>query len=441
MFLPLADTSTYSMGRLSKNLGPRAAAPAPLEQLMSSEPRCCMKMLRTTVLLASTTLLGGTSSDGSPASSSHPSPAAAPASCAKYDQIHTGCEVGNQTQKLPSCASISLVANSTHRSSPPWGQRFMYDTGGRTISTLEGADVNGCALQCVRDGPACQGFTLASTGSLAGTCHTVNDTSHTVATGLAVTSYNMTRSDPECAVAKVHCQAGDGKALAPWGSPRPVAAGGGLAQCQQYCDIAETTTPGSCAAVVYQVETNGLALCSLVNTSAPTVDVLVPQQTYKRRARSPLSLEGAAAADNSAPGHRHAVTTWLVDSSTHVFEAARPWQTAFCPATLPAIDWAAAPGTFVSTQVALLLAAPDATADDSTKTASVSVSASDLILTPHLGAGGGGVARVASKLIELSQVGLVSATSCPASQCGPDRAYSAELGPGTNRYPDVLQPL
>ena len=229
---------------------------------------------------------------------------------------------------------------------------------------------------------------------------------------------------------KIDCQGGDGKALAPWGQPRPVAAGGGLLQCQQYCDLAETIEPGKCVAVVYQAGPSG-GLCSLVNVSAPTVDVLIPSMTYRRRPRE-LSGSTLVQADKWG-GRSRLIEQWVVSPSDRVFEAARPWQTAFCTQKLTTIDWAAAPGTFVSMQLALLL---HATRTGKQQTTTAHVSVSDLVSTVDDGTS----SRIRADQVEMSQVGLVSTTSCTPTVCG-NRAYSAELGPGTHWYPDLLQPL
>lgn len=326
-----------------------------------------------------------------------------PAECAVYDKVHTGCALSpNQTLQ---CVDIRLVANSTGRTSPPWGKRFMYDSGGRTISAVGPTDVSGCALQCVQDGPRCLGFALLTE---TGMCYTVNDTVHTVATKLAAVSFNLTHKGSSC---QIDCQGGDGKALAPWGLPRPVAAGGGLSQCQQYCDVADTAEPGSCAAVVYQAGASG-GVCSLVNASARAVSVLVPSVTFRRRPRQ-FAPRGGMDGTAQLP----LVEQWIVGPSDRVFEAARPWQTAFCRHEPAAVDWAAAPGTFVATQLALLVT-------ETAHTATARVRVSDLIATAA-------DTRIPANQVEVSQVGLVSASSCPPSVCG-SRAYSAELGPGTH---------
>eukprot|EP01052_Picozoa_sp_SAG31_P024962 SAG31_NODE_2159_length_6302_cov_9.311140_11_plen_158_part_00 len=66
------------------------------------------------------------------------------------------------------------------------GQRFMYDTGGRTISHVGDTDEGGCARVCLSDGPSCKGFTLVGPRGSRGDCFTVNDTEHRVATRLQV---------------------------------------------------------------------------------------------------------------------------------------------------------------------------------------------------------------------------------------------------------------
>eukprot|EP01052_Picozoa_sp_SAG31_P024960 SAG31_NODE_2159_length_6302_cov_9.311140_9_plen_243_part_00 len=138
---------------------------------------------------------------------------------------------------------------------------------------------------------------------------------------------------------------------------------------------------------------------------------------------------------------------WVVGPTTHVFEAARPWQTAFCGrggtdgTTGRAIDWAAAPGTSVASQLALLMLPPPDDlphAERLPSTVLVTVSISDLVSQQH-----GDAHKISAAEAELSQVGLVYAQSCSPSQCGP-RSYSAELtgkGDGSGWYPDLLQPL
>ena len=147
-----------------------------------------------------------------------------------------------------------------------------------------------------------------------GVCFTVNDTDHRVGTKLVSVSYVVARTqgrqnhtlcppgprlnDEDCAkirvlprflvarpwflggaacgfacparthvgACKLDCSKGDGKTFATTageGGGRPVAAlAGGLAQCQQECELAEAMVPGSCAAIVHDTENS---LCSLVN--------------------------------------------------------------------------------------------------------------------------------------------------------------------------------
>ena len=118
-----------------------------------------------------------------------------------------------------------------------------------------------------------------------------------------------------------------------------------------------------------------------------------------------------------------------MDSSERVFETARPWQSAFCPPS-SSMTWAAAPGTFVSSQLALSLVADDAAP------LSLSFTVSDL-RSPDTDEG----STIAGSLVELSQVGLVKAEACPATTCTSGRAYIPELGNASGWYPDVLQPL
>jgi len=147
-----------------------------------------------------------------------------------------------------------------------------------------------------------------------------------------------------------------------------------------------------------------------VNTTTPVVKVDSPQRSYKRQPRR----------DDAS------IQQWVVDSSSHVFEAARPWQTAFCPPRTT-VDWAAAPGTYVAAQLALLTAAGDMS--------SVNFTVSDLAAASNTIA-----SPIPGSSVELSQVGLVKATSCPVEKCG-GRAYSPELASESGWYPDILQPL
>ena len=337
-------------------------------------------------------------------------PAAGGGGCPSYTVAHTGCDF-QSPDALP-CVNISLLYSSELRSQPPWGRRFMYDTGGRTISTVRDSNLDACAMQCLLDGDACQGFTLVGVSDTTATCYTVNDTEHAVTTRLNSSSYALTREGG--ARCKPDCGAGDGKALEPWGEPRPVARGGGRAQCEQFCDLAEATAAGSCAAFVHD---EAAALCSLVNSSAPTIEVLTPQMTYRRAAPTPTPSEGK-------------LQQWVADSSERVFEAARPWQSAFCPPS-SSMAWAAAPGPFVSSQLALSLVA------DAAAPLSLTFTVSDLRSSPDTDEG----STIAGSLVELSQVGLVKAEACPTTTCTSGRAYTPELGNASGWYPDVLQPL
>ena len=118
--------------------------------------------------------------------------------CNRWKLEHSGCSLPPGT--TPPCANVTLVYHSEHRSAPPYGLRFAYDTGGRTISTIFDTDLNYCAMQCLIE-PNCRGFafiakdaTLASAESppKQGTCRTVNDT-QTVGTRLETWSYTLIR--------------------------------------------------------------------------------------------------------------------------------------------------------------------------------------------------------------------------------------------------------
>eukprot|EP01043_Picozoa_sp_COSAG02_P022119 COSAG02_NODE_1139_length_14295_cov_63.689279_11_plen_789_part_00 len=327
-------------------------------------------------------------------------------SCTAYQLAYTGCD---SPPNVLQCARIAEVHNSTQRSAPPYGKRFMYDTGNRTISRLYASDVDECAFQCLLE-PACRGFTLVDNSS----CFTVNDVERSVSTTMASMSYVLTRREG----CRPDCGSGDGMALqATTSSQRPIAAGGGLRQCQQHCDIAEAAEPGSCAGVVYEpgvrrrpctkepciTEILSGPRCSLVNGSAvwTTVSVLTSQQSFLRRAARGTPT----------------LATWVVDSSLHVFEAARPSQTLFCPPRHD-ISWAAVAGTFISSQLALL-----STYSSATATFTVSNLTSSLSTGAHL----------ASSTIELAQVGLINVETSPG--------YEGELGGKFGWYPDLLQPL
>ena len=60
---------------------------------------------------------------------------------------------------LPPCANVSLSCSSQQRAAPPYGRRFAYDSGGRTLSVQRDTDVGSCALLCAADGAACRGYT------------------------------------------------------------------------------------------------------------------------------------------------------------------------------------------------------------------------------------------------------------------------------------------
>ena len=332
--------------------------------------------------------------------------------CSDWKLEHSGCAI--PPGAMPSCTNVTLLYHSEERSQPPFGKRFAYDTGGRMISTTKNTNVQYCAMQCLMESN-CRGFSFIEHSAVAaasgsppslGTCITVNDT-QAVGTRLETWSYTLTRT-PNCTE---HCGSGDGKAFASSGPGRPVARQGGLQQCKQVCDIADATLPGSCVAIVYN---EFYAWCSLVNFSASVVSVLTPQQSY-RRVTSTLHQTTT-----------QSIAQWVVDASVHVFEAARPSQTAFCfnDSVNTAIDWAASPGSFVSSQVAML--GPDTPL-------AVRFNMSDLQRSD-------GNSKIPSSLIELSQVGFVKAKSCPVATCG-SRAYSPELISAEGNYPDILQPL
>jgi hypothetical protein len=353
---------------------------------------------------------------------------------ASFNLEHSGCDLQLPSGQALPCANISQVCRSTARSSPPYGDRFMYDTGGRTITKVGDVDLQACAMTCLLDGPMCRGFTLvgteASSADARGVCYTVNDTEHRVGTRLESASYKLVRSAGKC---RLNCGQGDGKAFAPAASDggwRPVAAlRGGLAQCQQECEIAEVMSPGSCAAIVH----DGInSLCGLVNSTAAVVQAISPLKSYRRVPKAPpITMQRSASSG---------VLHWVVDATSHVFEAARPSQTLFCDKDVVGIDWAAAPGTFVAAQIALLLLPQDPDTAPRTHTVSASVSVSDLV-----SANGKNTIAAMDAITELSQVGLVYAKSCSPAQCG-GRSYSAELtgfggGGGDGWYPDLLQPL
>ena len=148
--------------------------------------------------------------------------------CASYRLQHSGCAPKN-VSRMQCIKSIDLKLHSAG-GGPPYGQRFMYDTGGRMISTSMWSTVAACALQCYGE-PLCAGFVNVNNVS----CITVNDTTHHVGTGEKADSYVVVK-ELDC---KVDCRRLDGMMF---GLPadteiRPVAMEGGTKQCFQYCDL------------------------------------------------------------------------------------------------------------------------------------------------------------------------------------------------------------
>lgn len=319
--------------------------------------------------------------------------------CSRYSLAHSGCEPHNASQYAQCIGNITLKFSADGKG-PPYGLRFGYDSGAREISTSLWTTVDGCALLCYSE-PNCAGFVNVGNSS----CITVNDTTFAVGTGEVADSYVLRRS-PNCTV---DCRPGDGLmfGLPADSPPRPVAAGAGLEQCQQYCDV-----DFQCAGVVVTRDGAGLKVCHLASASAveSPVPTMLQLQSW---------LKASPAPDREDP-RRHSWRWWIADPGTHVFPSAEPAQTAFCTATggtAYSIDWAAAPGTYAATQVVVKT-------DPGRPFSTVRVF-SDGDLTTARGQ------TIANSSLEIAAVGLVRVN-------GSGLNYVNEAGSGF--YPDVLLP-
>lgn len=327
----------------------------------------------------------------------------AEAQCSRYLLAHTGCEPHNASQYAHCVGNITLKFSADGKG-PPYGLRFGYDSGSREISTSLWTTVDACALVCYSE-PSCAGFVNVGNSS----CITVNDTTFAVGTGEVADSYVLQRS-PNCTV---DCRPGDGLVfdLPADSQPRPVAAGGGLEQCQQYCD-----SDSHCAGVVVTRDGAGLKLCHLASASA--VQSHVPTM---------LQLQSWLKASPSRPDHPDREDAhrwwrwWVADPAIHVFPSAEPSQTAFCNAAAGGaaytIDWAAAPGTYVASQ---LVVKTDADRPAST-----------VYLVPNGDLTTADGHTISKSSLEIAAVGLVYVN-------GSGLNYVNEAG--TGYYPDVLLP-
>lgn len=154
----------------------------------------------------------------------------------------------------------------------------------------------------------------------------------------------MLRRTPNC---KPECGAGDGLSFSGASTEfmRPVAAGRGLAQCQQFCDL-----EADCRGVVFAGGGADGGACWTVN-STKAVPEYSNRRSYTRTApRAP------------AAGDEHPLEWWIAAPSQHVLGAARLTQTAFCRSPKE-IQWAAAPGQYAASQLAILSSAGSAQLD------------------------------------------------------------------------------
>jgi hypothetical protein len=321
--------------------------------------------------------------------------------CTRYTLAHSGC--------IPQHgACIENVTQIFHADGhgPPFGMRFMYATGGREISSSLFTTVARCALLCVGE-DGCKGFVNVGNES----CITVNDTTHAVGTALVADSYELTKK-PNCSVDCGDATDGMVFALPSNSQRRPVASDGGREQCQQYCDVDPT-----CGGVV--VSDGECRLADVHGVKSPPVNTLLNVASWLKHPSSnrATTLSG----DSSTERPLNWWWWWIADSATHVFPSAEPFQTAYCSAatggTPQEIDWAAAPGTYVASQLVVKT-------DGGTPVSTVRVVATALVSS------GGEV--ISGSMVELSQVGLIEVN-------GTGLNYVNEVGSGL--YPDVLQPL
>lgn len=277
----------------------------------------------------------------------------------------------------------------------------MYDSGGRLLFKAPFTSMASCALQCWASFQ-CKGVVVVDNS----TCYGVNDTTHTTLTRLTSQSYSVSKI-PDCTP-----DCGKGDALSYMTDPRtgrPVAAVGGLAQCQQFCDNDAAAGRG-CEGIVHDPVG---ATCWTVN-STTSVAFFGNAQSYARSAQD--STRGS-------PWDSPPAVQWFVATDTaHVFGNAEPSQTAFCGNGTPraSIDWAAAPGQYVSAQIAVRTQSTDALQLD--------FFAADLVrATPTKD-----LLNISGTQIELAQIGDVFSLPSPA--------YVSELNTAEN-YPDILQPI
>jgi len=79
--------------------------------------------------------------------------------CSSYALSHSGCAPKNASKIQ--CATVTETHNSTRRSAPPWGLRFAYDSGGRTITQRPFTTEAACAFGCSEEA-ACRGFAVVN---------------------------------------------------------------------------------------------------------------------------------------------------------------------------------------------------------------------------------------------------------------------------------------
>jgi hypothetical protein len=321
--------------------------------------------------------------------------------CAGYGLAHSGCAPKNASEIQ--CASVVLKWRADG-SGPPYGNRFMYDTGGRAISQSMFTTVAACALTCYGQS-TCAGFVNVANGS----CITVNDTAHAVGTGEVADSYDV-RPEKGCVV---DCGDRDGLVFGValnGAQRRPVAAEGGRAQCEQYCDTAADKNQSACRGVVLSGEGGcWLADAAAVASAVHTVG------THQSWLKQVLPMATRPPALNSSNWW----WWWIADASAHVFEDAEPYQSAYCrDGDAPhEIDWAAAPGMYVASQLVVKT-------DGGTPVKNVRVSITDLVSSDHS-------TKIDKAAVVISQLGLVHVNSSQLM-------YSNEIGTGW--YPDILQP-
>ena len=385
-------------------------------------------------------------------------------SCARYEQVHSGCATApgpptycGKATKLYDGATV--LANGTVIN----GKRFHWETS--LIAQLPitaGDPVVSCARACGAE-PACAGFALEPS-SAATTCFTVNSTSYTLTRLAHTPSYGYTH-DPTC---RRTCGSGSDALRLPAGQglyqPRPsvAAMSGGAEECAALCD----RLPGC---VGFSVSNTIDALCFPTNSTSRSVATFTPVLSYARTGQHPRGTAArhnhSGAADSCAATLRHlcplslapiscrvctgrsqrdertagcraedvaqycaaGLDWWVTPPTDHIFEDDTPTMSQYC-GTEPSssgsspeqarqsVEWSVVAGGTAAAQLAMRWPSTQAGNE-----ARVTIHAGDLVLSGHRAA-----AIVPASSLSVRQVGSVFAQTTE---------YSNERGP----Y--LLQPI